>query len=241
MNMSTAASAWRVVLASAIGLTPDSVAAKEEAAPAPESLSLAGLMAPVEIRVDRWGVPHIYAQSEADVFFAQGVNAARDRLFQIDLWRRRGLGRLSEVLGPDFVEQDRAARLFLYRADMDREWRSYSSNGTRAAELPTRRFVEGINAYVDWLQANPSRLPWEFRFLDYLPDRWTADDVIRIRSHGLAQPHIGSLANTLWGRPGGWCASVSATNGSRSCPRASIRACPKAYSGCSSSPRRGFA
>jgi len=86
------------------------------AAPVTETMRVAGIKAPAEILVDRWGVPHIYAKSEADVFFLQGFNAARDRLFQIDLWRRRGLGQLSEVFGKAFVEQDKAARLFLYRA-----------------------------------------------------------------------------------------------------------------------------
>lgn len=76
-----------------------------------------GLAAPVEIRVDRWGVPHLYAASQDDLFLAQGFNAARDRLFQIDLWRRRGLGLLSEVFGESCLEHDRAARLFLYRGD----------------------------------------------------------------------------------------------------------------------------
>jgi penicillin amidase len=77
---------------------------------APDSVSYAvgGLRAPVEILVDRWGVPHVYASSPYDAFFAQGFNAARDRLWQIDLWRRRGLGLLSEILGPSFVEKDRA-------------------------------------------------------------------------------------------------------------------------------------
>ena len=124
-----------------------------------------GLKAAAEIRIDPWGVPHIYARSEADVFFVQGFNAARDRLFQIDLWRRRGLGQLAEVFGEAFVEQDRAARLFLYRGDMDAEWRIYSSRNTREAEAPTQRFVAGINAYIDWLDANPQRMPWEFRHL----------------------------------------------------------------------------
>src|SRR5215831_800515 len=91
-----------------------------------ETITLPNLRQPVEILIDHWGVPHIFAKNEPDLFFAQGFNAARDRLFQIDLWRRRGLGQLSEVFGPAFVEQDKAARLFLYRADMDKEWASYS-------------------------------------------------------------------------------------------------------------------
>jgi len=160
--------------------------AREAAVPT-ETLRVAGLQAPAEIRIDRWGVPHIYARSESDVFFVQGFNAARDRLFQIDLWRRRGLGRLAEVFGPEFADQDAAARLFLYRGDMDREWRTYSSRNTREAEPVTQRFVAGINAYVDWLRANPARMPWEFTFLQYLPAKWMAEDVIRIRSHGLTR------------------------------------------------------
>jgi len=169
------------------------------ALPAVETLRVPGLQAPADIRIDRWGVPHIYARSERDVFFAQGFNAARDRLFQIDLWRRRGLGLLAEVFGPGFVEQDRAARLFLYRGDMDREWRIYSSRNTREQEGVTRRFVEGINAYVDWLKANPGRLPWEFTYLNYLPAHWRAEDVVRIRSHGLTRNLRSEVAraNTL--------------------------------------------
>ena len=79
-----------------------------------QSFTIAGLTEPAEIIVDRWGIPHIYAKNEHDVFLAQGFNAARDRLWQIDLWRRRGLGLLSEAFGPSYVAKDRAARLFLY-------------------------------------------------------------------------------------------------------------------------------
>src|SRR6202167_5950546 len=75
----------------------------------PETVQLAGLKQPVDILIDHWGVPHIYAKNEADLFFAQGFNVARDRLFQIDLWRRHGLGELAEVFGPEFVKQDKAA------------------------------------------------------------------------------------------------------------------------------------
>lgn len=142
---------------------------------------LAGLSKPAEIVVDRWGVPHIYAAEHYDAFFVQGFNAARDRLWQIDLWRRRGLGRLAEVLGPDYVEQDRAARLFLYRGDMYREWLAYGSDAKRIAEA----FVAGVNAYVDLVESDPERLPPEFELLDYRPARWKASDVVRIRSHGL--------------------------------------------------------
>ena len=63
------------------------------------SLQMAGLSQPVEILRDRWGINHIYAQNEADLFFAQGYAAARDRLFQFEMWRRQATGTVAEILG----------------------------------------------------------------------------------------------------------------------------------------------
>jgi penicillin amidase len=140
-----------------------------------------GLAEPAEIIVDDWGVPHIYAATTDDAFRAQGFNAARDRLWQIDQWRRRGLGRLSEVFGRKHVERDRAARLFLYRGDMHYDWLSYGSDTKRASTA----FVEGINAFVQLTRDDPSLLPTEFVELGYEPAMWEPADVARIRSHGL--------------------------------------------------------
>ena len=67
---------------------------------------VAGLDAPAQILVDVWGIPHIYAGNEHDLFFLQGFNAARDRLWQIDLWRKRGLGLLAKDFGSAYAEQD---------------------------------------------------------------------------------------------------------------------------------------
>src|SRR5207244_8925374 len=67
---------------------------------AAEPVHVPGLQQQVEILRDRWGVPHIYAATVHDLFFAQGYITAVDRLFQIDLWRRTGTGKLAEVLGP---------------------------------------------------------------------------------------------------------------------------------------------
>ncbi|WP_099070571.1 penicillin acylase family protein [Nostoc linckia] len=136
---------------------------------------------PVEIFIDPWGVPHIYAQSFYDVFFAQGFNAACDRLWQIDLWRRRGLGKLSEVLGANYVEQDKSCRLFLYRGDMISEWLSYESKAKAIATA----FVNGVNEYIQMTLNNRSLLPFEFKVLNYEPDFWRPEDVVLIRSHGL--------------------------------------------------------
>ncbi|MER6951899.1 penicillin acylase family protein [Nonomuraea sp. NPDC000554] len=152
-----------------------------------------GLRQPVELVVDRWGVPHIYAQNTDDLFLAQGFNAARDRLFQIDLWRRRGLGELSAVFGPAYVEQDKATRMFLYRGDMDREWASYGPVAKQAAT----RFTEGINAYVRRLARNPERTPPEFRRLGYEPALWRPEDVVRIRSHGISKNVYSEVLRSL--------------------------------------------
>ena len=146
-----------------------------------DEINVSGLKKPVEIIIDKYGVPHIYAQDHYDVFFAQGFNAARDRLWQIDTWRRRGLGQLSEVLGPSYLVQDRANRLFLYRGDMYREWLSYGSD----AKIISESFTDGINAYIDYIEDNPDKLPIEFKILEYKPSKWEASDVVRIRSHGL--------------------------------------------------------
>src|SRR5580704_1874227 len=124
-----------------------------------ESLTITGLSAPVEINIDKWGVPHIKAQSMPDLFFAQGFNAARDRLWQIDLARKRGLGLLAADFGPGYLAQDRAARLFLYRGDMAREWACYAPD----AQVICQAFAAGINAYVTLTERDPARLPAEFR------------------------------------------------------------------------------
>src|SRR3954467_14702712 len=107
-----------------------------------DEIQVQGLSAAAEIRIDAWGVAHIWAETEGDLFFAQGFNAARDRLWQLDLWRKRGLGQLAADFGPGFLAQDFASRLFLYRGSMEEEWRSYSDD----ARSICMSFAAGINA-----------------------------------------------------------------------------------------------
>ena len=128
------------------------------------------LKAPVEILRDKWGVPHIYAQSSEDLFFAQGWITAKDRLFQIDLWRRVGTGKLAEVLGPQAIPRDRIARLVRYRGDWDAEWQAYSPD-TKAI---VTSFVNGINAYIKSLE----KRPYEFQLAGYDPGLWAPEDVV---------------------------------------------------------------
>ena len=132
---------------------------------------LTGLDSAVEVRRDRWGVPHIYARTAHDVFLAQGYVAAQDRLFQMEIWRRAGEGRLAEVLGPSYVTRDRLARLFKYRGDTAAEWSSYAPD----ARLLVTAFVSGVNAYIDEVRAHRNKLPIEFSLLGFLPERWSSD------------------------------------------------------------------
>jgi penicillin amidase len=174
---------WRVMagLAAGFALAIGGAAQAQSTAARHEASAVQGLGAPAQIIVDHWGVPHIYAASSRDAFFLQGWNAARDRLWQIDLWRKRGLGRLSASFGPAYVEQDRAARLFLYRGDMATEWAAYAPGAKDAVEA----FTAGINAYVAEVKAGRRPLPLEFRLSKSQPETWAAEDVLRIRSHAL--------------------------------------------------------
>lgn len=153
--------------------------APETAIP-PQTIPVHGPSQEVEILIDRWGVPHIYAKTQGDAFFGQGFAVARDRLWQIDLWRKRGLGLLSADYGAEFVPADRAARLLLYRGDMAAEWAVYGEGAKDFAAA----FTAGINAYVDLVLNDPSKLPIEFQRTGTRPAYWQAEDVVRIRSHG---------------------------------------------------------
>jgi len=147
-------------------------------------LTIPGLEQPAEIIVDKWGIPHLRARTRHDVFFLQGLNAARDRLWQIDLWRKRGLGLLAADFGPGFLAQDRAARLFLYRGDMQAEWNAY---GTPEARAIVEAFVAGINAWIALTERQPELLPPEFAAMGTRPQRWQAEEALRIRSHALVR------------------------------------------------------
>lgn len=148
---------------------------------ATERFALPGIEKPAKVLIDQWGVPHIYANTFYDAFYVQGFMAARDRLWQIDLWRKRGLGLMAQDFGPAYADGDRMARTVLFRGDMYREWLAYGSDAKRVAEA----FVAGVNAYVALTETRPELLPPEFKKLQYKPARWQAQDIVRIRHHGL--------------------------------------------------------
>ena len=150
------------------------------AASLPETLLAPGLSQPVEIIKDRWGISHIYAKNEADLFFAQGYNVARDRLFQLEMWRRQATGTVAEILGKKELKRDIGNRLFMFRGDLNQEINWYHPHG--AAIIGA--FVNGINAYIAETERNPALLTPEFKMLGIKPGKWTPAVVIS-RFNGL--------------------------------------------------------
>src|SRR5208282_5537035 len=103
-----------------------------------------------------------------------GYSAARDRLFQLELWRRQATGTVAELLGPRELQRDIGARLFKFRGDMLQELRHYHPRGPAIV----RAFVDGVNAWIGETERNPALLPMEFRLLATKPGRWTQEVVV---------------------------------------------------------------
>jgi penicillin amidase len=151
-------------------------------------LRVPGLKQAVQVLRDRQGIPHIYAQNDGDLFFAQGYVMAQDRLWQLEMWRRWREGRLAEVFGPKAFDYDRRTRLMMFRGPWDNaEWKSYHPD----AERLFTAWADGLNAYV---AANAERLPVEFRLTGIRPTPWTARTLTlrwaqlgldSVRGHGL--------------------------------------------------------
>ena len=132
------------------------------------------LQHPVEIITDKWGVPHIYAKSTHDLFFAQGYQAASDRLFQFEIFRRKATGTMSEVLGKRMLKRDMGARLFRYRGNLDAEFAHYHPQGKAIIQS----FTDGINAYIRKVLEGEMPMPVELKLLGIKPGYWTPSVVI---------------------------------------------------------------
>ena len=130
-----------------------------------------GLGAPVEVVRDRHGIPHILARSEEDALFALGYVHAQDRLWQMEMNRRIGAGRLAEVLGAPALGTDRLLRVLgLYRRAQATV--AHLSPGARRR---VDAYANGVNA---WLETRTGPLPPEFLILGFEPGPWTAADTV---------------------------------------------------------------
>lgn len=149
------------------------------------TITAPGLRGDVHVVRDTWGIPHIYAQSVDDLFFAQGYVMAQDRLWQMEMWRRASEGRLAEILGPSAVARDRIARMLKYRGPVDdRELTVYHPDAKR---LMTS-YVNGVNAFI---AGNQGTLPVEFVLTGIRPDPWTVETIV------LRQTSFGDAASEL--------------------------------------------
>jgi len=153
-----------------------------------EKRSVEGLKQSVEILRDQWGINHLYAQNQHDLFFTQGYAAAQDRLFQFEIWRRQATGTVAEILGARELKRDIGTRLFKYRGDLDRELNHYHPEGKAIIEA----YVSGVNAYIKSVVNTPEKLPLPFKILGIEPQPWTAEVVIS-RHQGL----LGNIGQEL--------------------------------------------
>ena len=135
------------------------------------TLAVSGLNAPVEIIRDEWGVPHIYAQNEHDLFFAQGYVHAQDRLWHMEFNRRIGNGTLSAALGDATLDTDRFLRTIGLRRAAEEDWALMDEDTCAVMEA----YAAGVNAYIE---THRDRLPLEYTILGVDPAPWTPIDTL---------------------------------------------------------------
>ena len=145
-----------------------------------DSFQIQGITDEVEVLRDNYGINHIYANNQDDLFFMQGYLAAKDRLFQFEMWRRQANGTISEIFGEEELDRDIGTRLFKFRGNMEEELNHYHEDGFEIVSS----FVSGINKYIEEINETPSQLPIEFKLLGIKPENWTTEVVIS-RHQGL--------------------------------------------------------
>jgi penicillin amidase len=150
-------------------------------------LAVPGLAAPVEVVRDRWGVPHIYAQNEHDLFFTQGFVHAQDRLWQMEINRRTATGQLSELFGPLALDTDRAVRTFGFHRLGQADWAAANAEVRDGMQA----YAEGVNAFLTHPAA---KMPVEFTLLRHRPEPWKPED-----SMAFARVMIWQLSHAWYG------------------------------------------
>ena len=135
------------------------------------TLAVRGLSAQVRVVRDKWGVPHIYAQNEHDLFMAQGYVHAQDRLWQMEFNRRVGNGTLSAAIGRATLDTDRFARTIGWRRAAQKEWDVLDEE----ARAVLNAYADGVNAFIE---THRNDLPLEFTILRVTPEPWTPLDTL---------------------------------------------------------------
>lgn len=142
--------------------------------PEMQALYAVPVKGPAKIERDSWGIPHISAKNDEDLFFAYGFAMAQDRLFQLDFLRRKGQGRLAEILGPDGTESD----LLVKTLNLPGIAAEEESNLPEETAQRLQAFSNGINTWMEHSHTSP---PIEFDLLDYEPEPWSAADSLAIQ------------------------------------------------------------
>jgi len=138
-----------------------------------QNIKITGLTAPVDVYRDAYGVPHIVAQNEADLYKVTGYVSAQDRLWQMDLLRRVTQGRLSELFGEDLVKTDVVLRKLRIPNNSEKLFKTLDKKQVKALQ----NFAAGVNQYIAEHQDD---LPFEFSILDYKPDPWQAENSLNL-------------------------------------------------------------
>jgi penicillin amidase len=164
-----------LLLAAAAGVLWLRAAAKAALPVLDGDVHLAGLSAPVTVRRDAHGVPHIEAATEDDLFLAQGYVTAQDRLWQMDAFRRNANGELAEILGPSLVRHDKVQRVLQIRNNARRIY----ANLPWADRARLDDYARGVNLFIARSRDSDS-LPAEFKLLHYRPQPWTGADSVSV-------------------------------------------------------------
>jgi len=153
--------------------------AKKAFPPVSGSEKVKGIQDEVEILWDKWGIPHIYANSVDDAYFAQGYIHASHRLWQLEFFRRVTSGRLSEIVGEVTIDRDKHYRII----GLHRIAKKCVEN---LRKDPNNETLQGLNSYVEGVNAGIRKvnqnLPIEFAILNIKPQKWNLDDSLRIMS-----------------------------------------------------------
>jgi len=172
--------------------------------PAHQELSMAGLDGDVTVLRDTYGVPHVFATTNRDLFFALGYVHAQDRLWQMDVQYRLAAGRLAEILGPSSVESDAFMRTIGLARNAERFVANLTAGDIERAALEA--YKAGVNTRIAGLAF--ADLPLEYRLLDYRPEAWTPAKSVAMGALiayglsasfddvelGLLQDHLGTSA-----------------------------------------------
>jgi penicillin amidase len=159
-----------VVLSTAAGYV--FLALRASLPPLDGDVTVAGLGAPVSVTFDRLGIPAITAGSRLDALRALGYVTARDRLFQMDMLRRRSAGRLAEVMGPSLLGRDLDQRIIGFR----RVAPAVVDQLPHDQQEALKAYVEGVNQFIAHLRSPPV----EFRLLGYRPGPWRVEDSVLV-------------------------------------------------------------